>query len=124
VNRQTTSDTVRFLTGLGFADAEAVAGELNASADPVLAAAALERLLRARGSSSGSASSVDDDLLGELDTSFTLRRRLLAVLGGSVALGDHLVSQASKGKADWRVLSGDDPPVGFPFAGLTHEVVA
>ena len=59
------------------------------AADPDLAAAALRRLLAAA-----------PDLRPALDKEPVLRTRLLAVLGGSVALGDHLVDHPE----DWRRL--------------------
>jgi glutamate-ammonia-ligase adenylyltransferase len=67
-----------------------------------------------------------------------LRRRLVAVLGGSAALGDHLAANP----ADWRLLTGPpglpdllrvvgadpaDPPTGTrgsPAGGAGEEVVA
>jgi len=66
------------------------------TADPDLAASALQRLLEA----------VDRprELLDLLRTHEGLRARLLGVLGASVALGDHLVAHPT----DWTALTDDD----------------
>ncbi|MCW2542622.1 MAG: glnE, partial [Frankiales bacterium] len=97
------------LVRLGFADPRAAGEALTAAglwlegepidaelveaiadtADPDLAAAALGRLL-----------AVAPDLRAALGKEPVLRSRLLAVLGGSVALGDHLVAYPE----DWRGL--------------------
>ncbi len=71
--------------------ADAVLDALVDAADPDLALFGLQRL-------------ASDDLLAALRASDGLRRRLLGVLGASLALGDHLAVHPD----DWRVLADDD----------------
>ena len=74
---------------------------LAATADPDLALAALTRLLGSdRASGAGAA-----DLRVAIATNLRLRQRLLAVLGASAALGEHL----ARHPAHWRALLDDDP---------------
>ena len=73
--------------------AAAVVSALGRAADPDLALLALSRF-------------ADVELLGALRTDAVLRRRLVAVLGASSALGDHLVAQPG----DWRLLTGAAAP--------------
>jgi [glutamine synthetase] adenylyltransferase / [glutamine synthetase]-adenylyl-L-tyrosine phosphorylase len=80
---------------------------LGAAADPDLALRTLHRLVEAESRAGGG-----DALLAALAGEDTLRRRLVAVLGASTALGDHLV--ASPG--DWRVLR--------PAAGTDRTALA
>ena len=94
--------------GLGLWDPEAQspAGDhavglldtLSRAADPNLALRQLHRLAEsvARGGADRSA-----ELLGELATDHGLRRRLIAVLGASSTLGDHLVANPD----EWRTLA-------------------
>ncbi len=74
--------------------AAAVVSALGRAADPDLALLALSRV-------------ADAELLAALRTDPVLRRRLVAVLGASTALGDHLAAHP----ADWRLLTG---PPGLP----------
>jgi len=69
--------------------AAAVVSALGRAADPDLALLALSRI-------------AEPDLLAALRTDPVLRRRLVAVLGASAALGDHLATHP----ADWRLLTG------------------
>ncbi|HEY2507759.1 MAG TPA: bifunctional [glutamine synthetase] adenylyltransferase/[glutamine synthetase]-adenylyl-L-tyrosine phosphorylase [Streptosporangiaceae bacterium] len=78
------------------ADARLIA-RIAAAADPDLALSALVRM------------APDAELLAGLDVNAGLANRLLAVLGTSVALGDHL----ARHPADWRLLAQDTP---FPYA--------
>ena len=71
---------------------EALIGALATAADPDLALAALARMPR------------DAELARALAEDPRLRGRLLAVLGASVALGDHL----ARHPGHWRVLAGAD----------------
>ena len=75
--------------------AGAVVTALADVADPDLALAALVRLVAAAPDA--------EDLRRVLREETGLRRRLLGVLGTSVALGDHLVAHP----ADWHALQGD-----------------
>ncbi|HEY6745226.1 MAG TPA: bifunctional [glutamine synthetase] adenylyltransferase/[glutamine synthetase]-adenylyl-L-tyrosine phosphorylase [Mycobacteriales bacterium] len=104
--------------------AAAVVSALGRTADPDLALLALSRF-------------ADTELLTALRTDPVLRRRLLAVLGASTALGDHLAAYPE----DWRLLTGApalpdllaavgadpaDPPTGTagtPARGATDEVI-
>ena len=84
-------DGLDLWTDRGPADdgAAAVVSSLGRTADPDLALLALSRF-------------ADTELLTALRMDPVLRRRLLAVLGASAALGDHLVAYP----ADWRLLTG------------------
>src|SRR4051795_9961099 len=86
------------LSSLGLADDEAVVAALAGSADPALAVTALTRI----------AETADDRtaLLAAVVTDEGFRDRLLAVLGASEALGEHLVRHP----AQWRLLA-DAPAV-------------
>jgi glutamate-ammonia-ligase adenylyltransferase len=112
------------LARMGFADAaraQATVGELGlsdrlldvlaAAADPDLALAGLARLLQATGGGTdgpagdGRGPAGDggaDGLRAALDADDGFAARLIAVLGVSVALADHL----ARHPADWRVLHG------------------
>ena len=70
---------------------DALIDALASAADPDLALAALARMPR------------DAELTGALGEDSRLRARLAAVLGASVALGDHLARHPDH----WRVLAGD-----------------
>src|SRR5579859_1192330 len=70
---------------------DALIDALASAADPDLALAALARMPR------------DAGLTGALEEDPRLRARLAAVLGASVALGDHLARHPDH----WRVLAGD-----------------
>ncbi|MEU8285708.1 bifunctional [glutamine synthetase] adenylyltransferase/[glutamine synthetase]-adenylyl-L-tyrosine phosphorylase [Micromonospora sp. NPDC048905] len=63
---------------------------LSRAADPDLALRQLHRIVEAERRTSGG--SAESSLLAELHTDPGLRRRLIAVLGASAALGDHLVA--------------------------------
>ena len=76
--------------------AAAVVTDLADVADPDLAVSALTRLLEAADDA--------DELRHRLSTGEGLRRRLLGVLGTSLALGDHLVAHPE----DWRSLDDDE----------------
>jgi glutamate-ammonia-ligase adenylyltransferase len=71
------------------AGAAAIVSALGRAADPDLALLALSRI-------------AGDPLLAALRADPLLRRRLVAVLGGSAALGDHLAANPD----DWRLLAG------------------
>ncbi|MEO6205213.1 MAG: bifunctional [glutamine synthetase] adenylyltransferase/[glutamine synthetase]-adenylyl-L-tyrosine phosphorylase, partial [Mycobacteriales bacterium] len=79
--------------------ADEVVRELADVTDPDLAVAALGRLVAAEAQPVGAS-----PLLAAIREGAGLRRRLLAVLGTSDALGDHLVAHP----ADWRVLLDDN----------------
>ncbi len=91
---------------------DALIDALATAADPDLALAALARMPR------------DAGLTGALAGDPRLRARLAAVLGASVALGDHLARHPDH----WRVLSGDGdlpaPEPGQVRAGLLTAVGA
>ena len=81
------------------ADAEGVVSALAAAADPDAALAGLARLVEAAGPDSG----LPEGLLADPEAC----RRLLAVLGVSVALSDHLARHPT----EWRAVAGpDDAP--------------
>ncbi|WP_107249489.1 bifunctional [glutamine synthetase] adenylyltransferase/[glutamine synthetase]-adenylyl-L-tyrosine phosphorylase [Carbonactinospora thermoautotrophica] len=77
---------------------------LGAVADPDLALTGLIRLLEA--------DPEPDRLVAALAADASLRERLLAVLGVSAALGDHLARHPE----DWRVLGDGDGGTGLPDA--------
>ncbi|MCU1591763.1 MAG: (Glutamate--ammonia-ligase) adenylyltransferase [Frankiales bacterium] len=77
-------------------DAAVVVLAISEATDPDLAVAALGRLVGAVAKPAG--------LLAALRASDGLRRRLLGVLGASIALGDHLAAHPH----DWAVLADDD----------------
>jgi [glutamine synthetase] adenylyltransferase / [glutamine synthetase]-adenylyl-L-tyrosine phosphorylase len=81
---------------------EGTLAALSAAADPDLALRTLERLVEVAGRAPL------DGLVAESG----LRRRLIAVLGASAALGDHLVAHPD----DWQLLREDDviPTLGSP----------
>jgi glutamate-ammonia-ligase adenylyltransferase len=102
------ADTARaqqLLAGLGVTD-DAIAAPgspdrellraLAGAADPGLALAALARM------------EPDPELQAALADDPVLRDRLVAVLGTSAALGDHL----ARHRGDWRLLAGPDPLTG------------
>ncbi len=88
----------------------ALLAELARAANPDLALAALERIVET------APADVGRDLLTVLGTRPGLRTRLVAVLGASAALGDHLVRHPT----DWRVLADDDLMRTPPDADLTR----
>src|SRR4051794_27641551 len=81
----------------------------SAAADPDLALQTLDRLVEATGRAP----------LDALMQESGLRRRLIAVLGASSALGDHLVTHPD----DWQLLRRDDvtPSLRAPGPGETKE---
>ncbi len=81
------------------------------SADPDQALLLLERICEAAGAQGGAA------LLAGLSDDAVLRTRLMAVLGTSVALGEHLVRHHQ----DWQLLVGD---VGDPVGDAAQKMVA
>jgi len=120
----TTARTAQLLgpDGLGLWDAarqspvDADAGELLAAlsraADPDRALRQLHRLVEA-----AQRAGADGELLDALRADPTLRRRLVAVLGASAALGDQLVADPSQ----WRTLAADG---GAPDRLLAHVSAA
>jgi glutamate-ammonia-ligase adenylyltransferase len=80
--------------------AEAVLDALATTADPDLALRQLHRLAEAEARTVGSA----PYLLETLRSDTVLRARLLAVLGASATLGDHLVANP----VEWRALTSND----------------
>ena len=116
-----TAATERGLTAMGLwsegapadTDAAVVVLALSEAVDPDLAVAALERLVAALPDPTS--------LLAGLRDSDGLRRRLLGVLGMSIALGDHLVAHP----ADWVVLADDDVTLARPSRlGLQWQLLA
>ncbi|WP_250281854.1 bifunctional [glutamine synthetase] adenylyltransferase/[glutamine synthetase]-adenylyl-L-tyrosine phosphorylase [Frankia sp. CiP1_Cm_nod2] len=97
-------------SGVGDLHDSALLAELARAANPDLALAALERIVET------APAGVGRDLLAALGTRPGLRTRLVAVLGASAALGDHLVRHPT----DWRVLADDDLTRTPPDAGLTR----
>lgn len=93
---------------------------LGRVADPDVGLAALVRLIDAetarRGSGRAGAGGADGDLLSALHADPPARDRLLAVLGASVALGEHLARHPEH----WRALSGPDATA-RPDAGTLRE---
>jgi len=106
------------VTGLGLDDpgdatAVAVLADVAEGADPDLALAALARLAQAQQRPA--------ELTDALRERVGLRRRLVAVLGASAALGDHLVRHPD----DWRLLVDDDQVTVRPSAlGLRRALLA
>src|SRR3954453_10399499 len=99
------------LSSLGLADDEAVVAALAGSADPDLAVTALTRI----------AETADDRtaLLAAVATDEGFRERLLAVLGASEALGEHLVRHP----AQWRLLADATAVTTRPSRlGLRHRL--
>lgn len=94
----------------GFA-ASAVVGELAAAADPDRALRCLDRLLdalNAQDTLDAQDTLAGARLLTALASRAGLRRRLVAVLGASSALGDHLVTHPG----DWAILDSDEAMTG------------
>src|SRR4051812_47654083 len=83
------------LASLGLADDAVVVSALAGSADPDLAAAALARIAETADNRNA--------FLAALRGDEGFRERLLAVLGASEALGEHLVRHASQ----WRLLADE-----------------
>src|SRR4051812_31950733 len=81
---------------------ETLVGALGGAADPDLALRTLDRLVEEAGR----------EPLAALAEDYGLRHRLVAVLGASAALGDHLVAHPQ----DWRLLGEDGaiPSLGSP----------
>ena len=107
--------------------ASPVVVELARAADPDQSLAALERLIDAlnggapdRGSLAGGTLARDapssDELCDALATRPDTRRRVIAVLGASLALADHLAAHP----ADWRILADDGAAAAAP-AAATHR---
>jgi [glutamine synthetase] adenylyltransferase / [glutamine synthetase]-adenylyl-L-tyrosine phosphorylase len=92
----TTAEHTLDLLGVGADDADLIEA-LARTADPDLALATLLRLAVVAGPQGW------DELVTALRQHDGLRRRLLAVMGASSALGDALVRRP----ADWRVLDDD-----------------
>ncbi len=88
----------------------ALLAELAQAANPDLALAAIERIVET------APDAVGRELLAVLDAQSGLRARLVAVLGASAALGDHLVRHPT----DWRVLADDSLMRVPPNAHLTR----
>src|SRR5215472_18916262 len=88
-------------------DARLVAA-IAAAPDPDLALVGLARLPR------------DDELLAGLRTDPELCARLLAVLGASPALADHL----RRHPADWRLLGGPDAELGRSADEVSDDLAA
>ncbi|WP_131787069.1 bifunctional [glutamine synthetase] adenylyltransferase/[glutamine synthetase]-adenylyl-L-tyrosine phosphorylase [Protofrankia symbiont of Coriaria ruscifolia] len=88
----------------------ALLAELAQAANPDLALAAIERIAES------APEAVGRELLAVLDAQPGLRARLVAVLGASTALGDHLVRHPG----DWRVLADDSLMRVPPDASLTR----
>ncbi|AKT52111.1 bifunctional [glutamine synthetase] adenylyltransferase/[glutamine synthetase]-adenylyl-L-tyrosine phosphorylase [Arsenicicoccus sp. oral taxon 190] len=91
----------RVLAGLTDDERAGLVGALSATADPDLALLAAVRLLEAAAGDGRSTTEVDA-LRGVLGSPGPERDRLLAVLGASSALGDHLVSHPGH----WRRATG------------------
>jgi glutamate-ammonia-ligase adenylyltransferase len=98
--------------------AGALLGTLAEAADPDLALRQLHRLVetqRRRGGSAG-------DLVAQLLAEPPLRRRLIALLGASLTLGDYLVANPD----EWVVLDPDGPampgPAGEPAPSTVAEL--
>jgi glutamate-ammonia-ligase adenylyltransferase len=93
-------------------DAALVVLALSEAAEPDLAVTAFERLV--------AAAPQPEPLLAAVRASEGLRRRLLGVLGASVALGNHLVAHPD----DWQVLLDDDLTVVRPsLLGLQWQLL-
>ncbi len=120
-----TASALRILTeelGLDVdgADADLVT-ELAGAADPDQALTRLAAVLTERGGPRqvpGSGS--DEDLLAALRTDHRLRSRLIAVLGTSAALADHL----RRHREDWRLLASGDADLAPTAAQVTEELLA
>ncbi|MGN6472057.1 MAG: bifunctional [glutamine synthetase] adenylyltransferase/[glutamine synthetase]-adenylyl-L-tyrosine phosphorylase, partial [Mycobacteriales bacterium] len=102
------------LVALELADHDGVVEEFGQVADPDLALIALERI---------AAAGSRDELLTMVSAHDGFRRRLLAVLGASAALGDWLVRHPQ----EWRQLTDDDAAAARPTrfglqAALKREV--
>ncbi|WP_322763141.1 bifunctional [glutamine synthetase] adenylyltransferase/[glutamine synthetase]-adenylyl-L-tyrosine phosphorylase [Frankia sp. Cr2] len=89
----------------------AVLVELSRAADPDLALAAIERIVDRAPPEIGA------DLLTALARQPGLRSRLVAVLGVSAALGDHLVRHPT----DWRVIADNSVMRAAPEHRVTRE---
>ncbi|MGH3801920.1 MAG: bifunctional [glutamine synthetase] adenylyltransferase/[glutamine synthetase]-adenylyl-L-tyrosine phosphorylase, partial [Pseudonocardiaceae bacterium] len=103
----TRQEEAQRLVRLGVHDATSVLDEIADTADPLLALFMLERLIEV---SPAGASGHRARLLHELASAVPLRRRLFAVLGASVALGEHLVASADSFAAEpvWACLLSDE----------------
>ena len=106
--------TEQALVRLGLLEDPQIEPAVADAADPDLAVRALERLL--------DAADDRDALLAALHTDPALRARLVAVLGASATLGDHL----ARHPGDWRALAVPDSPTegatGFTAGQLTATV--
>jgi len=106
--------TERALMRIGLLEDPQIEPAVADAADPDLAVRALERLL--------DAADDRDALLAALHTDPALRARLVAVLGASATLGDHL----ARHPGDWRALAVPDSPTegatGFTAGQLTATV--
>ncbi|OHV25138.1 bifunctional glutamine-synthetase adenylyltransferase/deadenyltransferase [Parafrankia soli] len=97
--------------GVGGFAVSAVVGELAAAADPDRALRCLDRLLdalNAQDTPDAQDTLAGARLLTALASRAGLRRRLVAVLGASSALGDHLVAHPG----DWAILDSDEAMTG------------
>ena len=102
------------------ADADLVA-ELAGAADPDQALTRLAAVLaEGAGPRQAAASGADEDLLAALRTDQRLRSRLIAVLGISAALADHL----RRHRDDWRLLASGDADLAPTAAEVTEELLA
>jgi glutamate-ammonia-ligase adenylyltransferase len=89
-----------------------VVAELARAADPDRALTGLDRLLGALGGTPGAAGELRDVLIARAGA----RRRVVAVLGASLALADHLAAHPG----DWRILADDGAAAATPDA-TTHR---
>jgi glutamate-ammonia-ligase adenylyltransferase len=102
------------------ADADLVT-ELAGAADPDQALTRLAAVLvESGGGRQNHASGTDEELLAALRTDHRLRSRLIAVLGTSAALADHL----RRHRADWRLLASRDADLAPAAAEVTEELLA
>ncbi|NES12409.1 MULTISPECIES: bifunctional [glutamine synthetase] adenylyltransferase/[glutamine synthetase]-adenylyl-L-tyrosine phosphorylase [Micromonospora] len=86
---------------------------LSRAADPDLALRQLHRLDEAERRAAGAGGPGEESLLDALHDDPGLRRRLVAVLGASAALGDHLVANPGQ----WRVLATEADGLAPPAEG-------
>ncbi|MDQ1485977.1 MAG: [glutamine synthetase] adenylyltransferase / [glutamine synthetase]-adenylyl-L-tyrosine, partial [Actinomycetota bacterium] len=101
------ADALATRAGIGFGSLT----ELSRVADPDLALASLVRLVDASVASTGLDDRHDARALHlTLESDVAFRARLFAVLGASVALGDHLATHP----ADWIELADSGLDAGFP----------
>ncbi|HEU4422290.1 MAG TPA: bifunctional [glutamine synthetase] adenylyltransferase/[glutamine synthetase]-adenylyl-L-tyrosine phosphorylase, partial [Pilimelia sp.] len=97
------------------ADAADLLAALGRAADPDLALRQLHRMVEME-QRDGVGANADQPLLDALRSDPGLRRRLIAVLGASAALGDHLAANPD----DWTALSTDSDGQAPPADGALH----